>query len=130
MEIWEIFDKSFTPYRKRNIAIYGIGENTKYIVEHLPQYQIAGLLDGVQKSGNKYGIPILNEAFLSKDMVDMVIIVARSSNVGIILNRIARICMEQGIDVFDIQGTNLLKRDDTGTKPRVSAPDKKALLKK
>lgn len=129
MEIWEIFDKSFAPYKKRNIAIYGIGENTKLIVEHMPQYRIVGLLDGVQKSGTVYGIPLLNEGALSKDKVDMVIIIARSSNVGIILKRIAHICMKQGIDVFDIQGTNLLKQNDTDFEPKVSSPDKKALLR-
>lgn len=130
MEIWEIFDKSFTLYQKRNIAIYGIGDNTKLIVEHMPQYRIVGLLDGVQKSGTVYGIPLLNEDLLSKDLVDMIIIIARSSNVGIILKRIAHICMEQGIEVFDIQGTNLLKHNDNDSEQRSSSPDKKALLKK
>ncbi len=130
MEIWEIFDQSFRSYKKRNIVIYGIGENTKLILEHVSQYQIVGLLDGVLKSGTVYGIPLLNEDSLSKDKVDMIVIIARSSNFGIILKRIARICEEQGIKVCDIQGKNLLKRDDTGSEPRLSSPDRNVLLKK
>lgn len=130
MKIWEVFDKSFFRYKDRKIVIYGIGEHTRFIVEKLHQYSIVGVLDGVKKGGSIYGVPILNEKTLSRQQADIVVIVARSSNIGIILKRIAPLCMALGIEVFDIRGNNLLKRNIKNEWQSISLPDKEVLLQK
>ena len=130
MEIWEVFHKSFFHYKDRKIILYGIGEQTRLIIEKLRQYHIVGVLDGLKKEGTAYGIPILNEKLLSKKQADIVVIVARSSNIGIILKRIAQICIDAGIEVFDIQGNNLLKKNTREKRKTIHLPGRKALLQK
>lgn len=106
--VWEIFDKNFSGKKNKKIAIYGIGENTKTILAKAKSYQIVGLFDGIKKGGCIYGFPILDLEDISKKDIDMIVIVARSSNVGVILNRIARFCIDKQIEVYNIQGTDLL----------------------
>ena len=130
MEIWEIFDKAFSGCMDQKIIIYGIGEQTGHIIERLRQYHIVGVLDGIKKDGTIYGVPILDETSLSKKQADLVVIVARSSNIGIILKRIARICRNSGIRVFDIQGNDLLNRNIQKEQQLVLLPDREALLQK
>lgn len=130
MEAWEIFGRSFLQYRDQKIVLYGIGDHTRQIIEKLKQYRIVGVLDGIKKDGAIYGVPILDEKQLSKKQADMVVIVARSSNIGIILKRIAKICVGSGIDVLDIQGNHLLKRDVAENRKPVCLPDRNGLLQK
>lgn len=130
MEVWEVFDRSFSRYKDQKIVLYGIGVHTGQIIEKLKQYRIAGVLDGIKKDGVIYGVPILDEKRLSKKQADMVVIVARSSNIGIILKRIAKICADSGIDILDIQGNHLLKREAAEERRPVCLPDRNGLLQK
>lgn len=130
MEIWEIFEKSFFDYKDQKIVIYGIGDQTRFIIEKLRQYHIVGVLDGIKKGGTIYGVPILDETLLSKKQADMVVIVARSSNIGIILKRIAHISINSGISVFDIQGNNLLNRKIRKNWQSIRLPDREELLQR
>ena len=106
--IYQLFESGFKDKKQHRIAIYGIGENTRIILEYAKEFHIVGLLDGVKKDGYTYGLPIIDTPQLKKENVDAVVIVARSSNIGIIMARIKNICENENIAVYDIQGNNLL----------------------
>ena len=126
--IWSVFDSSFQHIKKKRIAIYGIGENTQLILEKATDYNIVGLLDGVKDSGIVYGLPLMKLIDLTADAVDLVIIIARSSNIGVILNRIANQCVNHGIGVYNIQGMNLLESGEEEDVEYQYVPDRDAIL--
>lgn len=126
--IYRIFESGFNDKKNKRIAIYGIGENTRIILQCAKEYNIVGLLDGVKKDGLVYGFPVIDIQQLKKENVDIVIIIARSSNIGIIMARIKGICEKEDISIYDIQGRDLLAKSSEALGKSYYQPDEKELI--
>ncbi|NLO96797.1 MAG: hypothetical protein GX091_01760 [Peptococcaceae bacterium] len=95
---------NFDILQDRKIAIYGIGKNTKCILENFPADNVVGLMDAVRTGEEIYGRPIISIEEAIVMGVSCIVIVARASNVKIIFRRIADDCAANGIDVYSIDG--------------------------
>lgn len=106
------FQKNFISYKNENIVIYGLGKNTKVLLDTFPDYRIVGLMDGIKTGEVVWGLPVITCAQAHAMNVKAVIILARSSNVSIIYRRIAAETAACGIPVYDINGVLLHSRQD------------------
>ena len=105
-KIVALWEKHFSN-KKKNIAIYGIGKWTKLILDTCDCGNIMALLDETHIGECIYGKPVISvEAALAQD-VDIIVIVARSSNIKTIYRRIRGICKANKVDVYDIRGNSL-----------------------
>lgn len=106
------FKNNFGAVNKK-IILYGIGINTRTILEEFPKIQFLGVMDGFKNDGVIYGKSILsmNEAVLLKP--DCIIIIARENSTKIICNRIAPFCRKNEIDLYNVHGENLLNETQT-----------------
>ena len=91
------------------IALYGLSTETERILmEWDGKYNVIGLLDGFETSGEKYGYPILE----INDVVNLdnvvIIVVARPGSCKAITKRIGDLCRNHNIPLFDIRGKDLL----------------------
>lgn len=102
------FDQSFSEMKEVPIAIYGLSNNTKRILEELPSYNIVGLLDPVRIGDCVYGKKVLKLEELSSLGCNTIVIVARYATLKIIYRRIQSYCRENQIRVFDISGNDLM----------------------
>lgn len=94
----------FMGMQNHKLAIYGIGKNTKIILENFPSDNIVGLMDEIRTGETIYGKPILSIDEVLVSGVQAIVIVARASNVRIIYRRISEICSANSIEVYDISG--------------------------
>ncbi|MCI8647517.1 MAG: HAD hydrolase-like protein [Firmicutes bacterium] len=92
------------------IALYGLGiETEKLIPEILKKFQVVGLLDSYRTEGMLYGLPIISlEAAIEAD-VELIVVVARPGSCKAIARKIAEVCRENRIALFDIRGNDLCK---------------------
>ena len=95
--------------RQSKIAIYGVGKNTRIILESFDSDNIVGLMDEVRKGDIIYGKRVITVEEAAALGVDAIIIVARASNVKIIYRRIKDACIKHSIKVYDING-NILRQ--------------------
>ncbi len=99
----------FQNYIDKKIVLYGLGTETEKVLGELDSdFTIAGLLDSFQESGELYGKPILSLQQAVHMQVKLIIVVARPGSCKAIAKRIKGVCVEQGMDLFDIRGKNLL----------------------
>ncbi len=98
------YKNHFSNMSKHKFAIYGIGKNTKIILDNFPSNNIVGLMDELRTGEVIYDKRIISFDEALNLGVDSIIIVARASNVKIIYRRIAELCAEHGIKVYDISG--------------------------
>ncbi len=98
------WETHFDNMRNRKLAIYGIGKNTKIILDNFLSDNIVGLMDEVRTGESIYGKPIISIDEALALGIDAIVIVARTGNVRIIYRRIADVCAANSIDVFDISG--------------------------
>ncbi|KTE92014.1 haloacid dehalogenase [Desulfitobacterium hafniense] len=96
------FENNFSRYKKKRIALYGIGEKTKLLLKHIHDYNIVGLMDKDTVGSVIYGHNVLSydEAIAN---VELIIIVANMSVIDTIYQRIAFLC-QHGIDILYING--------------------------
>ena len=87
------------------IAIYGLGKNTKVIVENCPEYNIVALMDRNRTGESEWGLPILSVDEVNERAVNKIVIIATAANVPVIFRRIAKSCENYGISVYNIEGT-------------------------
>lgn len=90
--------------KEEKIVIYGLGKNTKVILDRCKEYSILGLMDKVRTGESEWGLPILSMDEVIKLKVEKIVIIAVSANVPIIYRRIEEKSEEYGIEVFDING--------------------------
>ncbi len=104
-----IFTEFKKNYRdtKEPIAIYGIGVDAGKLVSKIPEYNIAGLMDGKQKSGEIHGKSIIDYKEVLELNVKKIIIVARPAVLGVIYHRIEDFAKQNHIFVGDVRGRNL-----------------------
>ena len=58
--IYQEFNKNFAVKKEEPLILYGIGKRTGELLERIPGYQIAGLMDGKKKDGEIWGKPVLD----------------------------------------------------------------------
>lgn len=98
------FRTHFLAQEEKKIVIYGIGPNTKALLEAEDSKAVVGLMDEV-KTGVIYGKPILSMEEVVAQKVDFIVIVARLVNVQMIFRRIQADCQRHNIPVYDMSGT-------------------------
>lgn len=108
----DAFQLHFGKYKEKNIIIYGLGNQTKTLLDEFKEYNFIGLMDEVRTGEIVYGkkVMALDEVLASR--ADFIIILARQSNVNIIYHRIENFCRENQILVYDINGRELLQQSE------------------
>lgn len=109
--IKKLYKKNFFKFKNKKIILYGISENTKTILNEFRNFNFLGLMDGFKNSGYLFGKPILDINNLALLKPDCIIIVARANSVKIITKRIKKICEDNKISLYDIQGNDLLLKN-------------------
>lgn len=102
--ICKMLAERFTKYSDCKLAIYGLGNNTKLLLEDNKTYNIVALLDSIHEGENYWGLPVVDCKTAHEMGVKVIIILARAANVPIIFQRIKLDCIKYGIEVFDING--------------------------
>lgn len=105
----DAFQNGFSRFQAEPLVLYGIGTNTKAILELTNGFTIAGLLDQYVENTGKvfYGKRVLSlkeAAAISRKIV----IIARTVIVPVIYERIKAFTEEKGIEVYNYAG-KLLK---------------------
>ena len=116
--IIQIFKNAFEGKALNATVLYGLGENTKTIIDAFPDMDIQGLLDGYQTTGACFGKPVLSLDDVIALKIRNIIIIARMNSTKIIVKRISAFCREQNIRLYDIYGNDLLSKDASGNKER------------
>ncbi|MDR1398034.1 MAG: hypothetical protein LBJ14_09940 [Desulfarculales bacterium] len=111
----EQFWKNFGKFPLEPLVIYGVGQNTKYIIEACPRHNIAGLMDEAATGAVLYGKRVLTLDEVKALGVKKILILARSGNLKIIYRRVAGFCALNGISVYDINGS-LIKFEEHADK--------------
>ncbi len=105
-----VFDlqRILSEYKGCKIAIYGLSiETERILVEIGESFQVVGLLDSYQNSGNLYGKPIISMECAAEASVKLILVAARPGSCRAIARRIGGICREKQIALFDIRGNDL-----------------------
>lgn len=100
--VFGLFENGLKPYKEKRIALYGLGVNTFYILNHNKKYNIVALMDASKEGSTIEGLPVLS-AVEAIGKVDVVVIVARNTIVPIIYQRIRQL-EDRGICILDIRG--------------------------
>lgn len=93
----------------KNVVIYGLSSETdRTIKEWNGKYNIIGLLDSFRTSGEQFGYSILDMNDVAKLPNVIIVAVARPGSCRAIAKKIGGFCRENGIELFDIRGNDLL----------------------
>lgn len=103
--------KLFQEYAGNKIAIYGLGAETERVLDEIGnKFEVVGLLDSYQNSGNLYGKPIISVERAVAEPVRMILVAARPGSCRAIAKRIGGVCREKKIALFDTRGNDLCDR--------------------
>lgn len=96
------FEKTITVYKNRRVAIYGTGENTKYIIEHseLASRCVVALMNGDDCAMDQFGMPVIT-CEMAKSMVDVIVVVAQFASLSVIYRKIKEL-EQHGISIVDL----------------------------
>lgn len=109
--ITKIFKDAFNPYQKKRILLYGLGINTKALLQDKNGINIIGVMDAKHEGEIFEGLKVFSEEE-AKSSADIIVIVARVAVVPIIYGRI-KYLEEYGIEIYDVSGKNLHKTKST-----------------
>lgn len=102
------FYQTLLQHKEDKIAIYGLGAETEKILAQIGgEFHIVGLLDGYRKDGELYGMPIIPMEQAVREKVGLILAAARPGSCRAIARRIGKVCMENGIALFDTRGNDL-----------------------
>lgn len=101
------YERYFSRFRDRKMVIYGIGKNTRIILENFTNENIVGLMDEGRTGEWIYGKEIIPMEEAVSRGTEIILIVARASNVNIIYRRISEACVCHGIRIYDINGEEI-----------------------
>ena len=104
------FIGNFTKYKDKSIALYGIGINTKNILDNIEGFNILGLMDAENVGKYFFGKKVLSYEEVIKN-VDMIVIIARQSIVSIIYKRIEFLEKEYGIPIYTVDGNFITNKN-------------------
>ncbi len=107
--IYQEFNKNFAVKKEEPLILYGIGKRTGELLERIPGYQIAGLMDGKKKDGEIWGKPVLDYKDVLEQKINTIVVIARPAVIGVIYHRIEEFCAENGITAYDVKGNDLSK---------------------
>lgn len=107
-KIWN--KKLLSNFEGRKIALYGVSDRSRLLLEQCPWLNIACILDGVRTDGNAYGKSIVSLEESFNMGIDSIIIAARESSVRVIYKRIVRLCKKKSIMLYDYMGENLVDK--------------------
>ncbi|WP_312518717.1 hypothetical protein [Anaerospora sp.] len=114
--IIDTFKNKFADCVNKKIVLYGISNNTKHILDSFSDFQFLGVMDGYKTGESIYGKRILSNEEVLELKTDIIIIIARANSTKIICKRIAKFCKSHKIELFDLNGVNLLKNNDETVK--------------
>ena len=101
----------FQEYYGEKIALYGLGTETqKALLSFEDQFEVMGLMDSFQESGEIFGKKIMALPQVVDEGVKLIIVVARPGSCKAIAKKIGDVCREHEIALMDIRGKNLLER--------------------
>ena len=107
--VLECFKKNFSGDAAGRVIIYGIGNNTRVILENAKADNIMGLMDASCEGQIVMGLPALTmQEAVEKG--DCVVIVARNSVVPIIFERIKMLEERWEFPIYNLQGERLIKK--------------------
>lgn len=104
-EVVEFFRTGLKEYKEKPIVLYGLGINTKVLIQNLTDYHIVGLMDAKHEGETFEGLPIYSEEEV-KTLTELIVIVARAAVVPIIYNRIKHL-EQTGITICNVRGEAL-----------------------
>lgn len=109
------FDKIFSQYQKKRIAVYGTGQNARLIAEHVSGYEIVGFISRDGTAGMLSGerILLIEEAV---NIADLILIAATASSTNIVYSRIKDIVPPE-MKVLDLYGEILNKKESYKDNP-------------
>ena len=94
------FEQGFSDKKDQKIILYGVGINTKAVLEETSGFSFAGLMDATSEGQVKYGLPVYSATEVSQMQAKpLIAIIARQSVVNIIYKRIAWLYDENGIEI-------------------------------
>lgn len=94
---------------KCRIAVYGLGiETERFLKKYGERLSIVGLLDSYRNEGALYGYPIIPIAQAIDNGARLIIVVARPGSCKAIARKIAALCKENDVELYDVRGRNLL----------------------
>ena len=99
------FDKVFSAYKGKRIAVYGTGQNARLIAEQVSGYEIVGFIsrDGTEGLLSGQRIILIEEAV---KIADLIIIAATVSSTNIIYSRIKEM-VPSDMKILDLYGASL-----------------------
>lgn len=105
--IQTLFALYFKKYKEKKIVLYGVGPNTKAILDHADGFNIVGLMDSKLSGEFLWEKEVLSESRVEEIKPDAIIIIANPVSVKIIYNRIREFTQRNQYPVFDINGKSL-----------------------
>lgn len=103
--IFHLFDNGFTRYKNVPIALYGLGINTKYLLEEAKEYNIIGIAANERIGEIVYEHKVMPiEAIPGKG--EIIVIIAQAKSIKTIYERIKHI-ENSGVEIYDIYGKKL-----------------------
>lgn len=103
--------KMLCAYKNCKIALYGLGiETQKALAQLESEFEVIGLLDGYQTSGELYGKPVISLSHALDCGVKLILVVARPGSCKVIAKKIGGLCRENNVDLLDVRGKNLCEQ--------------------
>lgn len=103
----EIFQKKFITLHNKPLAIYGLGENTRSILEGCPGFCVVALMDELREGEILWDLPVVSCVQAFNMGVRNIVIVARPANVKIVYRRISEECKRLEMKVYSLYGEEL-----------------------
>ncbi|WP_221800470.1 hypothetical protein [Paenibacillus typhae] len=100
-----MFEEKFLKHRETPIALYGLGIQTKHLLDKAKDYNIVGIVANDRIGERVYG----NEVLAIKEIEDkakIIIIVAQTKSVKLIYKRIKHV-EKKGIAIYNISGEKM-----------------------
>ena len=103
-QILDSFLNAFSQKRKSSFVLYGLGGNTEFLLRHTDGYHIIGLMDAQNEGKEYFGFPVLTIDEV-RAKADVIVIVARTSVLNVIYNRIKH--LEPDVEIYNTSGDRL-----------------------
>lgn len=91
-------------FEGKRIAIYGVGENTKYVLDYIRSIHVLGLIDKECVGKYIYGKRVMSKEEALLLNIDTILIAATPEATQIVYERIKSFCMNHNIAIFDMYG--------------------------
>lgn len=105
----ECFKKHFSVDRQERVVIYGIGQNTRAILEETDVSNVIGLMDASCEGKMVMGYPVMSVEEVRRK-AGCVVIVARNSVVPIIFERIKILEEKYRLPIYNICGERIAEK--------------------